>query len=140
MSRENVEVVREVLNPMSIEVAEDSSIGDELVDRLAAEVEYQEDPRFPEAATYRGREEVRRYFKEFVAQFDTYVFTVEDILDAGADAVLVCLHIEGRGKSAGAGFDVHAGWVFTVGDGEVVRIRAYFDRAEAFEAVGVRPQ
>ena len=140
MSRENVEVVLGVFEGVTrVEVAEDTSVADELVDRLPPEVEYREDPRFPEAGTYRGQDEVRRYFKQFVTQFDRYVITVEDVIDAGDD-VLVCLHLNGRGKSGGPEFDVHAGWVFTVLEDRVVRITAYFDRKDAFEAVGLPPQ
>ena len=100
-------------------------------------MEFEEDPRFPEAGTYRGRAEVLRYFTEFVSQFEDFVLTVEDLVDAAGDDVLACLHIHGRGKGSSAGFDVRAGWIFTVRDGEIVRIRAYLDRAEALEAVGL---
>ena len=140
MSRENVEVVRQVLGGMSAEVADDRSAVHDFVDRLAPDVEFEEDPRFPEAGTYRGREELRRYYEQFVAQFDRYRFDVEDVIDAGEDKVLVCLHLEGRGKGGGAEFDTRAGWVYTVRDGQVVRIRPYFYRAEEIEALGLSPQ
>ena len=140
MSRENVEVVRGVLGGLSADVAGDRSSVDEFVDRLAPDVEFEEDPRFPEAGTYRGREELRRYYDQFVAQFDRYRFNVEDVIGAGEDTVLVCLHLEGRGKGGGAEFDAHVGWVFTLRDGQVVRIRPYFDRDEALEALGLDPQ
>jgi ketosteroid isomerase-like protein len=65
------------------------------------------------------------------------VFTLEELLDAGGDDVLAYLHIHGRGKGSSAEFDVRAGWVFTVRDGGVVRIRAYYERADALAAVGL---
>jgi ketosteroid isomerase-like protein len=136
MSQENVEVVRRAIGTMSFDAAEDDRRA-EYVERLAFDVEFEEDPRFPEAGTYRGRDEVLRYFAQFVSQFEPFLFTVEDLVDAGEDNVLVCLHIEGRGKGSSAEFDVRAGWVFTVRDGQVVRIRAYYERAAAFEAVGL---
>jgi ketosteroid isomerase-like protein len=136
MSQENVEVVRAAIGAMSFDAAEEDK-REARVARLATDVEFEEDPRFPEAGTYRGREEVLRYLTQFVAQFDTFLFTVEDLLDAGQDDVLVCLRIEGHGKGSGAEFDVRAGWVFTVDDGQVIRIRAYYERAAAFEAAGL---
>jgi ketosteroid isomerase-like protein len=136
MSEENVEVVRRAIGTMSFEAAEDDGRA-AYVERLASDVEFVEDPRFPEAGTYRGRGEVLGYFEEFVSQFEHYLFTVENLIDAGEDRVLVCLHIEGRGKGSSAAFDVRAGWVFTVRDGQVVRIRAYYERSAAFEAVGL---
>jgi ketosteroid isomerase-like protein len=137
MSRENVEVVRRVLGAMSADVAERDTL-DTLVKRLAPEVEFEEDPRFPEAGTYRGRDEVFRYFSEFAAQFEEFLFTVEELRESGDDTVLVLLRIRGRGKASSAQFDFRSGWLYSLRDGQVVRIRAYLDRAEALEAVGLR--
>ena len=78
-----------------------------------------------------------RYFTDFVSQFEHFMLAVEDLVASGADNVLACLHIHGRGKGSSAEFDVRAGWIFTVREGEVVRIKAYLDRAEALEAVGL---
>jgi ketosteroid isomerase-like protein len=136
MSQENVEVVRRALGPMSEDAAEDG-VRAAVVQRFAPTVEFEEDPRFPEARTYRGRVDVLDYFTEFVSQFDHFVITVEDLVDAGPEDVLACLHIHGRGKGSSAEFDARAGWIFTVREGEVVRIKAYLDRTEALEAVGL---
>jgi ketosteroid isomerase-like protein len=136
MSQENVEVVRRAIGAMSFDAAEDDK-REASVERLASDVEFVEDPRFPEARTYRGRDDVLGYFEQFVEQFESYRFTVEELLDAGEDDVLACLRIEGRGKGSSAEFDVRGGWVFTVGEGEVIRIRAYYERAAAFEAAGL---
>ena len=135
MAQEKVEVVRRAIGAMSQDVAE-TKTRTAVVQRLAPGVEFEEDPRFPEARTYRGRGEVLGYLTDFVSQFEHYVFDVEDLVAAGNDDVLCCLHIHGRGRSS-AEFDVRAGWVFTVRDGEVVRIKAYFDRADALDAVGL---
>jgi ketosteroid isomerase-like protein len=136
MSKETVEVVRRALGPLS-EDAADADVRTASVQGLAAEVEFEEDPRFPEARTYRGRDDVLRYFTDFVSQFESFKITVDDLVACTADDVLACLHIHGRGKGSSAEFDVSAGWVYTVREGEVVRIKAYLDRAEALEAMGL---
>ncbi len=136
MSQENVEIVRRAIGAMSQDVAE-ADARTAAIQRLAPNVEFEEDPRFPEARTYRGRGEVLSYFTDFVSQFEHYVLDVEDLIAAGKDDVLCCLHIHGRGRGSSAEFDVRPGWVFTVRDGEVVRIKAYLDRADALEAVGL---
>ena len=105
------------------------------VQRLAPDVEFEEDPRFPEARTYRGRVEVLRYFTDFVSQFEHFVLDVEDLWP-GRTTSLPSAHPRSR-QGSSAEFDVRPGWVFTVRDGEVVRIKAYLDRAEALEAVGL---
>jgi ketosteroid isomerase-like protein len=134
MSQENVEIVRRAIGWMSQDVADDDARAAS-VERLAPEAEFVEDPRFPEARTYRGRADVLRYYTDFVSQFEHFVFTVEDIVDSASDDVVVCLHIHGRGKGSSAEFEARAGWIFTVSEGEVVRIRAYLDRAEALAVV-----
>jgi ketosteroid isomerase-like protein len=136
MSQENVEIVRRAIGAMTQDAADDEARAAS-VQRLAAGIEFEEDPRFPEARTYRGRVEVLSYFNDFVSQFKHYVFDVEDLLASGTDDVLCYLHTHGRGKGSSAEFDVRAGWIFTVREGEVVRIRAYLDRREALEAVGL---
>ena len=135
MSQENVEIVRRVIGTMSQDVAAADARAAS-VERLATEVEFVEDPRFPEAGTYHGRVDVLRYFADFVSQFESFVLDVEDLVASGPEDVLVCLHIHGRGKGSGAAFDARAGWIFTVRAGEVVRIRAYLDRADAIGALG----
>jgi len=137
MSQENREVVRRAIGAMSFHAAAEGHTRTALVERLASEVEFEEDSRFPEARIYRGRSEVLRYFSEFVSQFEHYVFNLEELVDAGGDDVLACLRIHGQGKGSRAEFDVRPGWIFTVRGSEIVRIRAYYERAEALEAVGL---
>ena len=137
MSEENVEVVWGVIDGRRFDVTE-PDVPEAFVDRLDPEVEFEEDPSFPEAGVYRGRSEVLRYFKNFIAEFEQFVFEVEDVKVAGEDGVLLCLRETGRGKGSGAEFDFQSAWLFTVRDGRVVRIRAYLDQAEALEAAGLR--
>jgi uncharacterized protein len=131
MSRENVEVVRAAMDAMSARGR------DGVADFLEPTIEFEEDARFPEAGTYSGHDEVLRYMGEFTAQFEEYVFTLEDVIDAGQDTILACLHIRGRGKGSSARFDTHAGWICTVRDGRIARVKAYLHRADALEAVGL---
>jgi ketosteroid isomerase-like protein len=137
MSRENVKLVWEVLEGQRLDAAE-PGVTEGFVARLTPDVEYEEDPSFPEAGVYRGRSEVLGYFKQFSAQFERFIFEVEDVVAAGDDGVLVNLHVSGRGKGSGAVFDFRPAWHYTVRDGRVIRIRAYLDRQEALEAVGLR--
>src|SRR3954453_15380013 len=136
MSQENVEVVRQVLSGFSPDAAEAGTL-DSYHQRLSPDLEFVEDPRFPEAGTYRGREEYLHYARDFVAQFEEFAFTVEDLREVPDGRVLVCLRLRGRGRGSNAAFDARAGWVYTVRNGLVVHIRAYVDRTEALEAVGL---
>src|SRR5688500_1696240 len=100
MSQANVEIVRRVLGAMSLDASQASTI-ENFVERLAPDIEFEEDQRFPEAGTYRGRSELLRYFSQFAAQFEQFGLVVEELVDAGDDTVLVCLRARGRGKDSG---------------------------------------
>src|SRR2546430_6998192 len=75
MSQENVEAFREVIKAINERGA------DARLDLLDAEIEFREDPKFPDAQVYRGRDEVVRNFREFTASFDYYRFEIEDLRD-----------------------------------------------------------
>jgi ketosteroid isomerase-like protein len=137
MSQENVEVVRQVIGTESLDAAKAGG-ADAFIERLDSDIEFEEDPSFPEAGTFRGRDIYLRYARDFIAQFEQLVFSVEELIDAGPDKVLVCLHLTGRGKESGAAFDFRPAWLYTVRDGRVVKIRAYLDRGEALGAAGLR--
>jgi ketosteroid isomerase-like protein len=137
MSQENVEVVWGVIDGPRVDVTE-PDVPEAFVERLDPEIEFEEDPSFPEAGVYRGRSEVLRYFKNFVAEFERFVFEVEDVKVVGQDGVLFCFRQTGQGKGSGAEFDFQSAWLFTVRDDQVVRIRSYLDKAKALEAVGLR--
>jgi ketosteroid isomerase-like protein len=106
-------------------------------DSFHPEIEVHEDPRFPEAGTYRGIEAVGRYFEQFTDSFDEFVFEVEDLVDLGADRVLVLFMLRTRGKGSGATAEARPGWIYTIRGGKAMRIEAYLDRDEAFAAAGL---
>jgi ketosteroid isomerase-like protein len=136
MSRENIEVVDRTIGGRRLSGTDQTTIA-AFVDRLDPNVEYEEDPAFPEAAVYSGRDDVLGYYRQFIAEFQELRFEVEELVDAGGDGVLALLRMHGRGKGSGAAFDFRPAWVFRVHDGRVVRIRAYLDRAEALRATGL---
>lgn len=104
---------------------------------LAPDIEFNEDPRFPEAGAHRGVEAVRRYLSRFVESFDQFSFEVEDIIELEGARVLLLLRLTMRGRGSGARVETEPGWIFTVGNGVVVRVDAFIDREEAFEAAGL---
>ena len=132
MSQENVEAFRNVITAINERGA------DAGLDLLDAEVEFREDPTFPEAQVYRGRDAVVRNFREFTASFDYYRFEIEDLRDASGDTVTAVLRERARGKASGLEVDRRSGWVATFRDGRVLRFEIFLDPAEALRAVGER--
>ena len=95
-------------------------------------------PDSPPDETYRGPEDVIRFWQTWRAAFDDFRIELEEIIDAG-DQVIVFGAVRGRG--AGSGADVTTPsfpQVWTFGDdGRPVRVEMYPTRAEALEAVGL---
>ena len=142
MSREAVEIVRRVLEeasrggspPAGAVDALDADSLTVIFENLDPEVEFHEDPRFPEAGVYRGIEAVREYWGRFTGSFDEFAFEPEDFVDLEGDRVLVLFRLKARGKDSGATAETRPGWIYTIRNGLTVRIDAFLDREEAREA------
>ena len=131
MSQENVEVMRRFVEDFNRRGV------DAILDFSDPEIEYREDPKFPQAEVYRGRDAVGRQAREFYASFSEYRIEIEDLFGASDKVVAVC-HEIGRGKASGAPVDRRVGWIFTIRAGKLLRMEIYLDPADALEAVGVR--
>ena len=131
MSLENVEITRRFVGAFNRRGV------DALVDFCDPEVEYREDPKFPQAEVYRGRDAVMRQTRQFFESFSEYRIEIEDLFGADDKAVVVC-HEIGRGKASGVPVDRRVGWIFTIRAGKLLRMEIYLDPADALEAVGVR--
>ena len=131
MSQDTVEIVRrmaEAFNTDGLDAARRY---------YHAEIEWHEDPSFPESGVYRGIEAVIAYNQQFLREFEEIRYEGEPVASAG-EHLVSNMRITGRGKSSGARFELSAWWAFTVRDGRVVRVYAYLDKDAALEAVGLR--
>jgi ketosteroid isomerase-like protein len=145
MSQDSVEIVRRLFNQASRDDsgargrldALDPDAREVLFESLAPEIEFHEDPRFPEAGTHRGIDAVRDYLNRFAESFDELSFEAQEFVDLGDDRVLVLLSLITRGRGSGARVEASPGWIVTARDGLVVRVDAFLDRPEALEAAGV---
>jgi ketosteroid isomerase-like protein len=89
------------------------------------------------SGVYHGHEGVRRFFREWLAPFESYYARPEEFIDAG-EAVVVRLRQGGRGKQSGAEVEMPPYWqVYRLRDGRAVRIEVYNDQGEALKAVGL---
>jgi ketosteroid isomerase-like protein len=95
-----------------------------------------EDARqMPDARTYRGIDEVKRFLESFARHWEEIRFEPEELTDSG-DAILAQVRMGGRGKASGAEVDARLVHVWEMRDLRVVRIRTFFDRTEAAAATG----
>src|SRR3954447_22560502 len=87
----------------------------------------------------RGREAVRRFFKEdwFGAfPFEEWEIHIEEPVSDG-DRVIVTSSQQGRGASSGAAAALKLGNIFTLRNGQVVRMAVFGRPEEALEAAGL---
>ena len=139
MSRENVEIVRRWMDEWvewfnsRREPEELARINDQYT---AADVVYEEDPVWPDAGRFRGREAVLRRFVEYPDLMHITGMNRGAITDAG-DAVLAELRLEMLASGAEA---VEFVWTYTmqVEDGRVTHFRAWYDPDQAARAAGLR--
>lgn len=98
-------------------------------------------PDTPPDETYRGREEVVRFWQTWRAAFTDFRIELEEVIDAG-DKVIVLAGVRGRGTESGADVKTPSfPQVWTFGDdGRPVRVEMYQSRVEALEALGLSEQ
>jgi ketosteroid isomerase-like protein len=130
MSDENVETVRRSWD------AFDRGDLDAFFADTAEDIEFEEDPVFPEARIYRGRQEILAYLASFQEAMADHRFEVEELRDLD-DRVIALLHETARGTSSGVDVDQHPAILYEFRDGLIDRVRAYLDRAEGLAAVGL---
>jgi ketosteroid isomerase-like protein len=101
---------------------------------LAADVEWDNTVLIDEEIL-RGREAVLEYWQRILASMP---FAHEDhrILDAG-EHVCALVRIRARGAGSGAETTVPVGYVVSVRDGAVARVRLFASQARALKAVGL---
>src|SRR4051812_32841885 len=130
MSRENVELAREVL----------ATLGTRDASRLIAlsdpEVEWHSFFALSERGVYRGHDGTRRYMSDLADAWEIGAAEVDDALGVG-DVVLLVGRLHYRGKGSGVESASSAGWMLKFRHGKVVCFRAFRDPAQALEAVGL---
>jgi ketosteroid isomerase-like protein len=141
MSQENVEVVRNWLDASEEWFNAPGSADEELariVDRyMAPDVTYEEDPVWPDAGTHRGQEAVSQRFVEYRDFMHLHGVSIGGVTDAG-ESIVAEVRIEMLGAESGEGIEFLWTYTVRVEDGRISHFRAWYDRAEALEAAGLR--
>jgi ketosteroid isomerase-like protein len=132
MSRENVEVVRAILEAFASRDAE------AIIARWHTDAEWRPaiSPGGLEGTTYVGHEGIRRWLAEVAESWQTFD-VIDPRFEAVGDRVLVLAQVHARGVSSGAGIDAPLAQVWEMDEGKVRRLTAFVSHAEALEAVGL---
>ena len=130
MSRENVEIVRHVVEAFNRDDPEAALAW------LAPDLEWHDLPDLPDAEVHHGHTGFLRAFEQFFAELEDYRVNVNEIIDHD-EQIVVCPRIIGRGRGSGARFEQRVFGVLTVRNRLVVRAVWFRTRVEALQAAGL---
>ena len=134
MSQENVELVRQAFEGAGVR-----GLGETAETYWHAEVEYVENPGWPGASSYQGWDAVLRCVRNYLDALggeEDLLIEVERVADAGIRQVPF---VRFRSvSSSGVPHEHLWGYVVEVQDERVIYFQAYYEPAEALEAVGLR--
>jgi hypothetical protein len=140
MSLENVELARAGIESFLAGTSE--SARKDMLSRSAEgwdpeiELDASETPVFDIGGVYRGPEAVKRFWREWLAAWET-IRSDYELVDAG-ERVVMLFDMRMRGRSTG--IDVPLGkvaWVFTYRGGLLIHQKLYMGQSEALKAVGL---
>jgi ketosteroid isomerase-like protein len=94
---------------------------------------------WPDQQVYIGDEGAMQFNAEWAAAWDDWEMVPEDYIDAG-ERVVVILTQRGRSKATGIPVEMRFAQVWTLRDGQGVRMQLYASVEEALEAVGLSEQ
>jgi ketosteroid isomerase-like protein len=90
------------------------------------------------AEGYRGREGVRKWFRDTDEMFSKVQWRVEEVRDLGDDRVLILGELEARGRASGVDVTSPLGQVFELREGRILRGWAYPSHEQAEQAAELR--
>jgi uncharacterized protein len=109
---------------------------DAAMEALAEDAEWHESEVLPDTGVYRGREAIRAFLTEFLASWERFHQTVEEVRQEG-DRVLVMIHLQATGRGSAADVDARYAHLWTLAGGRGARVDAFYDRDAA--AATLRP-
>jgi ketosteroid isomerase-like protein len=131
MSLENVELVRKLYaDPRGLTAAG--------YDKVASDAEFDFTAVYPDRPIVRGVAELRRFRDIGPWRGAPIHFEPERFFDVDDERVLVFVRVSATGHRSGAQVAIPAAHEVTIRDGQMVRFKAYRDRGQALEAVGLR--
>ena len=139
MSQENVEVVRNWLDAWVdwFNSQRDPDAFAQIGSRyMASNVTYEEDPVWPDAGAFRGRDAVLRRFAEYIDLMHIEGVRRGEVIDAEG-TVLAEVRIEILGGDAGEAIEFLWTYTVRVEEGRIAHFRAWYDPQRAARAAGL---
>jgi ketosteroid isomerase-like protein len=130
MSQENVETLRAGYEAVN------RGDWDSAFRAMHPDFEWKTADQVPLAGTYRGPEEVRRFFEDQRKAFEEVLFEQEQFFERG-DRIVVFLLGRLRPRGSSATVEIRIAHLWTMRNGKAARCEAFPVREEALEAVGL---
>lgn len=89
------------------------------------------------AGVFRGREALNDALVELQGSFEEISFEAEEFRMCPDGRVFVSVHVRGRGRGSGMEIDNYIAHIWTLREGQAVRLEVYEERTDALEAVGL---
>jgi ketosteroid isomerase-like protein len=84
-----------------------------------------------------GREAVRAFLTDWRGAWSEYRVEAREFIELDLDQVLVLVHEHGRGKTSGVGLQTEFAQLWTIRDGQAVRMQEWRNWHEALKAAGL---
>lgn len=133
MSKENVETVRRLV----VAFNEGGLNSNAVLAFFDEDAIFEEPPEQPGATVARGRDAVKRLFSRFDETWEEHRSEPSEIRAVDGERVLM-LSVERFRSRDGLEVSQPCGQIFTVRAGKVLRWQAFWEPANAFEALGLR--
>jgi len=107
---------------------------DEALAALAEDAEWHESGALPDAGVYLGREAIRAFLTEFLASWESFEQEIIETRERDGK-VAVFIHLTAVGSGSSVQVDARYAHVWTLREGQGVRVDAYYERENALAAI-----
>jgi ketosteroid isomerase-like protein len=142
MSKESLELVKAIWphNTDLVALSENPEAFAHVATAVAPDIEvaFRSNASGAPNPNYRGLAGFVEGWRDWLEPYRSYWIEVEDYIDAGGDKVLTPSRVQARTRRDDVLIEHSPAAVVTVRDGKVTQVTFYLDRAQAFEALGLR--
>ena len=107
---------------------------DAALEALAPDAVWRESPELPGGDEFRGREALRGFLGDFLAEWREFHQEIEDVVPAG-DRIAVLIHLIAVGRGSGIEADTRYAHVWTMRDGKGIRVEGHRDQEAALRSL-----
>jgi uncharacterized protein len=107
---------------------------DAALEALAPDAVWRESPELPGGDEFRGREALRGFLGDFLAEWREFHQEIENVVPAG-NRIAVLIHLIAVGRGSGIEADTRYAHVWTMRDGKGIRVEGHRDQETALRSL-----